>query len=154
MTVRKSLSALVSSAMMVVITIALVPTVTFSQEGIEEIVVTARKKEENLQSIPLAVTAITAAQIENQKLDSIFDIAMFTPGLSNSKAFGRNTERPVVRGLSNVLAGVRFGVEAGAAYFVDGVYFPGDISTLSVNDIERVEVLRGPQSALDRKSVV
>ena len=148
MTIRKSVGISVNSAIMVVITIALMPTVTFSQEGIEEIVVTARKKEESLQSIPLAVTAITAAQIENQKLDSIFDIAMFTPGLSNSKAFGRNTERPVVRGLSNVLAGVRFGVEAGAAYFVDGVYFPGDISTLSVNDIERVEVLRGPQSAL------
>ena len=83
MTVRKSLSALVSSAMMVVITIALVPTVTFSQEGIEEIVVTARKKEENLQSIPLAVTAITAAHNENQTQDSIFDIAKFTPGLCN-----------------------------------------------------------------------
>ncbi len=148
MTIRESFSFLVNSAIMVVITIALMPTVTFSQEGIEEIVVTARKKEETLQSIPLAVSAVTAAQIEAQQMHSIFDIAMFTPGLSNSKAFGRNTERPVIRGLSNVLAGVRFGVEAGAAYFVDGVYYPGDIGSFNVNDIERVEVIRGPQSAL------
>ena len=74
MTIRKSLSFLVNSAIMVVITIALMPTVTFSQEGIEEIVVTARKKEETLQSIPLAVSAVTAAQIEAQQMHSIFDI--------------------------------------------------------------------------------
>jgi iron complex outermembrane recepter protein len=47
-----------------------------------------------------------------------------------------------------VLAGVQFGVEAGAAYFVDGIYYPGDIQSLDFSTLERVEVIRGPQSAL------
>jgi outer membrane receptor protein involved in Fe transport len=64
------------------------------------------------------------------------------------KAFGRSTDRPVIRGQGNVLAGVQFGVEAGAAYFVDGIYYPGDIQSLDLASLERVEVIRGPQSAL------
>ncbi len=75
-------------------------------------------------------------------------MAKFTPGLSFSKAFGRSTERPVIRGQSNVLAGVQFGVESGTAYFIDGVYYPGSIQSLDMNDIARVEVIKGPQSAL------
>lgn len=115
---------------------------------IEEIVVTARKREESLQEIPVAVSAFDAQTIENRGLQSIDDVSRFTPGLSFSKAFGRATERPVIRGLSNVLAGVQFGVEAGAAYFVDGIYYPGDIQNLDLGDLERVEVIKGPQSAL------
>jgi outer membrane receptor protein involved in Fe transport len=64
------------------------------------------------------------------------------------KAFGRATDRPVIRGQGNVLAGVQFGVEAGAAYFVDGIYYNGDIQSFGTTEIERIEVIRGPQSAL------
>ncbi|WP_405239791.1 TonB-dependent receptor [Lentisalinibacter orientalis] len=128
------------------------PVGSLAQEGaglaIEEIVVTARKREESLQEIPIAVSAFDAQTIENRGLQSIDDVSRFTPGLSFSKAFGRATERPVIRGLSNVLAGVQFGVEAGAAYFVDGVYYPGDIQNLDLGDLERVEIIKGPQSAL------
>ena len=115
---------------------------------LEEIVVTARRREENLQEVPVAVAVVDAAAIEARNIQSIDDVARFVPGLSFSKAFGRATERPVVRGLGNVLAGVQFGVESGAAYFVDGVYYPGDIQGLNLNDLERVEVVKGPQSAL------
>jgi len=75
-------------------------------------------------------------------------VARFTPGLSFSAAFGRTSERPVIRGQANVLAGVQFGVESGTAYFIDGVYYPGSIQNLDTNDLARVEVIRGPQSAL------
>ena len=115
---------------------------------LEEIVVTARRREENLQEVPVAVAVVDAAAIEARNIQSIDDVARFVPGLSFSKAFGRATERPVVRGLGNVLAGVQFGVESGAAYFVDGVYYPGDIQGLNLNDLDRVEVVKGPQSAL------
>lgn len=115
---------------------------------IEEVVVTARKKEEKLQDIPMAVSAVTTEDIENRSIQSIDDIARFAPGLSFSKAFGRATDRPVIRGLGNVLAGVQFGVEAGAAYFVDGVYYPGDIQGIDLANLARVEVIKGPQSAL------
>lgn len=130
---------------------ALAVPITHAQEPtmvIEEVTVTARRREESLQKVPVAVAVTDAAAIESRGLQSIDDVARFTPGLSFSKAFGRATERPVVRGLGNVLAGVQFGVESGAAYFVDGVYYPGDLQGLNLNDLERVEVIKGPQSAL------
>jgi len=122
-----------------------------AQEGaetIEEVMVTARRREESLQEVPVTVAVVDATAIEERGLQSIDDVARFTPGLSFSKAFGRATERPVVRGLGNVLAGVQFGVESGAAYFIDGIYYPGDLQGLNLNDLERVEVIKGPQSAL------
>ena len=115
---------------------------------LEEVVVTARKREESLQDVPLPVTALTEADIDNRQLSSLDDVAKFTPGLVFSRTFGRATERPVVRGLASILAGTNASVETGVAYFVDGVYYPGDIQNLDMNDVSRVEVIRGPQSAL------
>jgi len=119
-----------------------------SAQALEEVIVTARKTEESLQSAPVAVSAFTARTIEERGLTTIDELARFTPGLSFSQAFGRTTDRPVIRGQSNVLAGVQFGVESGTAYFVDGVYFPGDIQGIDLSSLERVEVVKGPQSAL------
>jgi len=116
--------------------------------ALEEIVVTARKTEETLQDAPVAVSAFGEEDILDRQIQSVDDVARFTPGFVFSKAFGRDTERPVIRGQSNVLAGVQFGVESGAAYFIDGVYYPGDIQSLDLSDLQRVEVIRGPQSAL------
>jgi outer membrane receptor protein involved in Fe transport len=116
--------------------------------SLEEVVVTARKREESLQDVPLPVTALSAADIANRQVTSLDDVAKFTPGLVFSKNFGRATERPVVRGLASVLAGTNASVETGVAYFVDGVYYQGAIQSLDMNDVERVEVIRGPQSAL------
>lgn len=121
---------------------------TVQGPSLEEVVVTARKREESLQDVPLPVTALTEADISNRQVTSLDDVAKFTPGLVFSKVFGRATERPVVRGLASVLAGTNASVETGVAYFVDGVYYPGDIQSLDMNDVARVEVIRGPQSAL------
>jgi outer membrane receptor protein involved in Fe transport len=117
-------------------------------QQLEEVIVTARKTEESLQTAPVAVSAFTAKSISEQGLKTIDDLARYTPGLSFSQAFGRTTDRPVIRGQSNVLAGVQFGVESGTAYFIDGVYFPGDIQGIDMNSLQRVEVVKGPQSAL------
>lgn len=112
------------------------------------IIVSARKREETLLEAPVAVSVFDSTAIENLQLQSVDDVARFTPGLSFSSAFGRSTERPVIRGQSNVLAGVQFGVESGTAYFIDGVYFAGSIQSLDPNELQRVEVIKGPQSAL------
>jgi iron complex outermembrane recepter protein len=114
----------------------------------DEILVSARKTEESIQEAPISVSAITAEQIAQKCLISIDDVARFAPGLSFSKAFGRSGDRPVVRGQSNVLANVQFGVEAGTAFFVDGIYYPTTIQSLDFNLVKQVEVIRGPQSAL------
>ncbi len=91
---------------------------------------------------------MTRETIDNLNINDIDDIARYTPGFSYSQAFGRATERPVVRGAGNILAGVQYGVEAGTAYFIDGQYYSGEVSSLDMNMIERVEVVKGPQSAL------
>jgi len=148
---RQSLIALFASAAFA----GLTGQVSFAQDkpqgdsaGLQEVVVTARKKEESLQDVPVAVTALTAENISERQINSIDDVAKFAPGLVFSKAFGRATERPVVRGLGSVLAGTAPGLESGTAYFIDNVYYPGDISSLDLGTLERVEVIRGPQSAL------
>ena len=121
----------------------------FAQDSlIEEITVTARKVEESLNDAPVSVSAFTTTSIEQLDINSVTDIARFTPGLSFSSAFGRSTERPVIRGQGNILARVQFGVESGVAYFVDGMYYAGDIQSLDMSNLERVEVIKGPQSAL------
>ena len=119
-----------------------------SNSGPDIITITARRREESLLDAPVAVSAFDNTELQRLGIQSVDDIARFTPGLSYSAAFGRSTERPVIRGQSNVLAGVQFGVESGTAYFIDGIYFPGSISSLDSNDIERIEVIKGPQSAL------
>ena len=110
-----------------------------SGPALQEVVVTARKREESLQEVPLAVTAFSAEDISNRQVNSLDDIAKFAPGLVFSKSFGRSNERPVVRGLASVLAGTNATVETGVAYFVDGVYYPGDIQTLDMGEVQRVE---------------
>ncbi|MCH8490187.1 MAG: TonB-dependent receptor [Oceanicaulis sp.] len=119
-----------------------------AQQSRDVITVTARRREETILDAPVAVTAFGEEDILNLGLQSVDDVARFTPGLSFSAAFGRSSERPVIRGQANVLAGVQFGVESGTAYFIDGVYYPGSIQNLDPNDLARVEVIRGPQSAL------
>ncbi|MCH8478876.1 MAG: TonB-dependent receptor [Wenzhouxiangella sp.] len=115
---------------------------------LDRVVVTARRQEETLQDAPVAVSAFSAQEIANQGINSIDDLARFAPGLSFSQPFGRSGDRPVMRGQSNVLAGVQFGVESGTAYFIDGIYYNGDIQSIDFNSLDRVEVIRGPQSAL------
>ena len=122
-----------------------------AQDGartLEEIVVSARKRDESLQDVPVAVSAFGVEEIMNRGIRDVADVARFAPGLSFARAFGRATDRPVIRGQGNVLAGVQFGVESGAAYFIDGIYYPGDLSSLDLANVERVEVIRGPQAAL------
>lgn len=133
---------------------ALTPVAAFAQDAAEsegplaEIVVTARKTAESLSDAPVSVSVVGAKQIEELGLNSIDDFARNATGISFSQAFGRSTDRPVIRGQSNVLAGVQAGVETGAAYFVDGIYYQGDIQGFDPNAIERVEIIKGPQSAL------
>jgi len=119
-----------------------------SELVLEEVVVTARKVEESLQKAPIAVTAFTSEAITERGITDLNSLASFSPGLSFSQAFGRQNDRPVIRGQGNVLANVQFGVESGTAYFIDGVYYNGDIQALDFDMLQRVEVVKGPQSAL------
>jgi len=110
-------------------------------QALETITVTARRIDEQLQKVPLPITAITADVIEDKGFVDIRDIAAFTPSFSFRSGFGRDGDRPVIRGMSNIQG------EPNASFFIDGVYVSGDISGYGLENLERVEVIRGPQSA-------
>lgn len=148
------MAALLGSTM-----IAGVPSIGAAQEGGDEsaaapatrdvITVTARKREENLTDVPISITALTEQQIQEAGLDSVADIALQTPGFSFREGFGRSGGgqggagvRPSIRGMSSVLGAPN------AAFFVDGVFVSGNITSYQLDNLAQVEVVRGPQSAL------
>ena len=106
------------------------------------IIVTARKREETLQSVPTSVAVVTDETIQNLALDSLEEIANTTPGLIFNESLGRGDDRPVIRGQSSILG------ESGVAFFIDGIYYTGSLADYDVDSIERIEVVKGPQSAL------
>ncbi len=112
---------------------------------LEEITVTARRVEENLQDIPISVSAFSQQDLEVRGIQNLEDLAKYTPGLAFEE-FSGALEAPVIRGqtqvrLSNPVQNV--------ATFLDGVYLQRSymIDTGMVA-LERVEVVKGPQSAL------
>lgn len=112
--------------------------------GLEEIVVTARKREESLQSVPLVVEAFTAEEMEQRGIRALADVSMFTPGFSFD-SYNSGLASPVIRGATqqNINA-----LEQNVSTFLDGVYLPrGYIADLQLRDVQRVEVIKGPQSA-------
>ena len=114
------------------------------QLAIEEITVTSRKREENLQSMPLTVTALTSDDIYERGVSDLLDLADYTPGFYTESVAGRGSN-PYFRGLV-----VNTGLvdRQNSSVFVDGYYVLGTAATFGFNNIERVEVLKGPQSAL------
>src|SRR5436190_13220187 len=120
-------------------------------ESDQEIVVTARKREETLKDVPIAATAISGDLIEKRGLTSVKDVAQLTPSLNiNSDGAGRAFIS--IRGVGTTLIDT---VQPGVGIFVDGIYQP-NTSYLNnpLTDVERVEVLRGPQGTLYGKNTL
>jgi outer membrane receptor protein involved in Fe transport len=125
----------------------LIGTSLASAAPIPEIVVTARKRSESLISVPIAATVFSTGQLESPSIISLTDIARFTPGLAMNSPVGRQAAsyKPVFRGITTVRNGV--GNASAGATFVDGVYVSGGLLAAEMDNLERVEILRGPQSA-------
>ena len=136
---------LASLAGAALIAVAYHPAPALSQElALEEIIVTARKREENLQDLPLTVTALTNDDIYERGVDNILDLSDYTPGFYTENVGGRDSN-PYFRGLVVNTAVVD---RQNSSVFVDGFFVLGTAATFGFNNIERVEVLKGPQSAL------
>jgi iron complex outermembrane receptor protein len=116
--------------------------------GVEEIIVTAERRNANLQSVPIAVTAVTQSAIEAQGIRTINDLASFVPNLTTTTGpQGSADANFFVRGVG------QFDFIAtndpGVGVYVDGVYLGRTVGALlDSGDIGRVEVLRGPQGTL------
>jgi iron complex outermembrane receptor protein len=111
---------------------------------LEEIIVTARKVGESIQDIPLSVQAFSAQQIAKQQITDVEDLVSFTPGVVMHNQLG-SRNNPAISFRSIESSSERNKQTSSA--FVDGVYLPGSSQWISMNDIERVEVVKGPQSA-------
>ena len=109
-----------------------------------DIVVTARKRVENLQQAPLSITAFTSQDVFERGLRDVSDVALFTPGFSMQN-IQAGTEQPFIRGMSTTSFDRTLQT---SSTFVDGNYFSVLGRTVFFPDIERVEVVRGPQAAL------
>jgi iron complex outermembrane receptor protein len=118
-----------------------------SDVALQEIVVTATKRETNLQTTPIAVTAFDSAELERSQVSNLSDLAARTPGMfvGGDDNFGGS---PVtIRGIGSLNLGI--GADEGVGYYVDGVYQGKPFAELfDFIDVDSVEVLRGPQGTL------
>jgi iron complex outermembrane receptor protein len=113
--------------------------------GVEEVIVTARKTAENIQDIPVAVTAFTAESIDRLNIQGLEDVARFTSGFSFEN-FSGAFSAPVLRGQTQTRIDL---LVQNTASFFNGVYLQrGYMVDSSLLDVERIEVIKGPQSAL------
>lgn len=112
--------------------------------GIEEIIVTARKRAERLQDVPASISAFTGANLRQLGIRDITEVALQTPGFAMQNN-SRQNEQPFIRGMS---VNSVFRDQQNASFFIDGIYVAGVARTINFADIERVEVVIGPQGAL------
>jgi len=123
--------------------------------GLEEIVVTATRNATNLQDTPLAITAVTASALEQRSFSNIQDVAAIVPNASFTAAnasYGRAVQA-YIRGIGQNDFNLAF--EPGVSFYVDDQYFAllaG--STFDLLDLDRVEVLRGPQGTVFGRNAI
>ena len=111
----------------------------------EDIIVTAQRRSENLRDVPLSITAVTGTQIRNAGINDTLALTRIAPGLKMDRV-GTNL-LPAIRGVTTQLTAP--GADPNVALYVDGIYQPSIVSnTFDLPDIERVEVLKGPQGTL------
>ena len=114
-------------------------------DGLEEVVVTARKREENIQNIPVAVTAISGEQMDNYSLRSLEQISASTPELTVVRGSNGSGATLSLRGIGSSYTSI--GIEQSVAVNVDGVYYgQGRIINEGFFDMKQVEILKGPQA--------
>ena len=124
------------------------------ERAIEEIVVTATKRSESIQDVPIAVSAFTGEDLEARGVQDLYGLQEVAPSLavysSNSTSNGGTVR---IRGVGTT--GNNAGLEAAVGTFIDGVYRSRAGTAFNdLVDIERVEVLRGPQGTLFGKNTV
>ena len=116
---------------------------------------TARRRPELLQRTPVSVVALTAHDLESRSLTNLRTLQNFVPNLTfaPSQNVGEAAANVFIRGIGQEDFGV--GAEAGVAVYVDGVYFARSLGLMAnLVDIERIEVLRGPQGTLFGKDAI
>ncbi len=117
----------------------------------EEIVVVAQKREQNIMEVPVAVTAVTGAEIQASGIKDVFDLQQNVPSLIMGQSQSSTTSNFQIRSVGSTAN--NFGVESSVGLYVDGVYRSRQSSMINdLVDVEAVEILRGPQGTLFGKN--
>nr|WP_165388254.1 TonB-dependent receptor [Sphingomonas populi] len=157
---RGSIRAKVSA--LALIAAAAMPQAAFAQDasgpakgGVEdEIVVTARLREENVQTVPIAITALSAQDLNERNISSLNDLTNATPGVAITTISGGTLTNIYIRGQAPANTTNDLNVEANVGVFIDDIYQTSrnTIDILSVLDVGQIEIAKGPQSALFGRS--
>jgi len=123
-----------------------------AQPGVlEEVIVTAQKRSESLQDVPVAVNAFSAETIQEAGINNANDLAIMTPSLNANVNTSPFTTRLTIRGIGTAQSDPA--LEPSVGLFVDGVFMSrSGLGTSDLTDIERIEVLQGPQGTLYGKN--
>lgn len=126
----------------------LATTAKAQQVALEEIVVTSRKREENILDVPLSVQAFTADDLEAAGINNLEDLSLYAPGLDYKNQGGNFAGRylPAIR-FRGLTSQSNLPSNQVGSLFVDGMFVLGGAQSIGFEDIERVEVIKGPQSA-------
>jgi len=127
------------------------------QEGVIDIIVTAQRRQERLQDAPLSVTALSSAALESRGVTNLNDVGKFAPNLelhqTNRPAGGGSAYAAYIRGVGT--GDFQFPTDPGVGLYVDDVYIARAVGgLLSLEDIARVEVLKGPQGTLYGRNTI
>ena len=119
--------------------------------ALEEIIVTANRRVESLQEVPMSVSAFTSEFFKDSGVTNLAGLEQYTPSLKITPGTDSNSTSIRIRGIGSV--GTNAGIDPSVGMFIDGVYQGrAGMSSGDLIDIERVEILRGPQGTLYGKN--
>jgi iron complex outermembrane receptor protein len=117
-----------------------------SSDGVEEVIVTALKREQSIQEVPISISAYSGDFLDESGVKTLEDVARLAPNFYISSSSQQTNNRITIRGVGSV---GNSGIEPSVGVFIDGVYYPRPGSVIgTMLDVEQVEVLRGPQGTL------
>ena len=124
--------------------------VAFAQPMLEEVIVTATKRVEGMQDVPIALSVMSGEMIDDMGMRQLADVTVYMPNVTIQQTAGAS--QIFIRGVGS---GNNYGFEQSVGTFIDGVYFGRSRNARAAFlDVERVEVLKGPQSTLFGKNTV
>lgn len=123
---------------------------TADDQGVGDIVVTAQFREQNLQDVPISISAVSAEQLQQRSVGNLTDVARSIPNVEmqqGNSGYSSNTNQAYIRGLGQADFLATF--EPRVGFYIDDVYFATTFGAVfDVLDLDRIEVLRGPQGTL------
>ena len=120
----------------------------YSSSGLSEIIVTAQKREQSLQDVPVAVTALTGETLEANRITNVTDLSAVAPGFTVRPSLG-GSAIPFMATRGSLSGAVVPGADKSISIYLDGVYIQAVRGSIfELPDVERIEMLRGPQGTL------